>query len=352
MWFGRVLAGSSIAAAIVLHAAPVHACSCDFSGPGHYYLVAGGGLPHDARGIPWHGLHELRRPEDPPRSITDRVTLTQEIDGKTITIPFTVTAGRGDGDRIDILVPDEKFKPGSKYTVTVREYGGHGRGLYDRRDRYTGPKKRGKRVEYPPFPFLHENTATITILDEVPDVRGASLKLSPRSRQEVTSWGTNGGCMTRGEADIIDLNVELPPALEPYRDYLVYSTRVDGQLFSHVAGNCDWYPDGRSWLAKPGVDRLFSDCGEKNRGLTPGEHRVAITLSTPDGLRSFTTPEVMFTIGCNLSPASAAVVEVVDPVQAGPEPAPPPTPAPRGCSLGAPAWGWPLVLLLRRRRGR
>lgn len=334
-------------------AAVARACSCDFSGPGKFYVGADGRLPRDAFGIPWQGLHPLSIPEQPPRPISDRVTLLRhESDGRKVAVPFDIRA-KGP---IDLIVPDSGLWSGGTYTVLVREYN-----MYDSPyDRYVPRDRKGRRLKLTPLPLPFTNEVTVTIHDEQLDLRGATVELAPRARGTVShaEWRTPS-CGVQAEADIIDLSVVLPPALEPYREHLLYETRVDGQVRRPQTSKCQYIPAGRSWTEKPGTDRMFSECGEQPFGLTPGEHRMSVTISTPGVGTSFSTPEMKFVIGCALpepvaEPAPApepapSVMPVAAPCPPAAMQGPPPASAPRGCSLVAPSWA-PLVLLLLRRR--
>lgn len=349
--------------AVYVGSTVAQACSCSFAGPGRYYVGADGRLPSNSHGIPWAGPHPLSFSIG--RSIADRVTVLRHVGGRTEAVWFQV---RGYG-LVDLIVHEW---PGSgTYTVIVREYGDYAIPGDVERDR------KGRRVKQA-LPYEHKITVTYAN-DPLPDLGGITVQLSPRTRQKVwhAEWRTPS-CGVELEADTIDLSVVLPPALEPYRDYLVYTTRVDGipgehphpgtgfpLKYEHRTSKCQDIPPGRTWTEKPGTDRLFSECGERPYGLTPGEHRLSVTIATPGGESSFTTPEITFEIGCDLPPKAApepepAAAPAVEPAPVAP-PCPPASPqeppttrAPRGCALADPSLAWlaPLLLLGRRRRSR
>jgi hypothetical protein len=352
----RSIGWLTIAAVVVaLRPTPARACSCDFYRPGNYYVGADGRLPRDAPGIPWYGTDRLLFLEDPPRPLSTRVSLRRTVDGRSEVVPFTVVE-RG---RIDIIVPDGGLRAGDAYTVMVREYWNDS----PLRRSYR-PKKywsKWERRAYAKPPELHDMLeVAVTVRDEPAELRGAELQLSARAQKVVGFIDQRtAACGVDHLADTIDLTVMLPPALEPYREYFLYETRVDGEVFAQRGSKCSVVPPGRSWTEKLGTDRVFSECGEQIAGLTPGEHRVAVTISTPDGARSFTTPEVEFLLGCGVPdpPDPPPVAPAEPPAERPAEPppevqGPPPAAPPRGCAIGGPAWGWPLAsLLIRRRRG-
>ncbi len=373
--FGGLVVSAGIS--VVAWPTPARACSCDFSGPGRFYFGVDGKLPRDALGIPWFGPNALRPSEDETRPISDRVTLLRHVDGREVAAPFTIVP-RG---RIDLIVPKGGMRPGDTFTVTVREYGWDAPSL-----RYRGPVRRGKATRREPPPALpYELTATVTVTATEPALHGVTIELS-RRRKRMVAHATfrPPACSGERESDTIDLTTVLPPALEPYRNYLLYETRVDDAPRDDQRSHCVPRTPGRSWMEEPGTDLLFSECGEEvdgllpplsgdylsipRPGLRPQGHGVTVTISTPDGAHSFTTPPLRFEIGCATSPPPdpeppATAVSSAPPAPAtsppeGPPPAPPaassppPTSAPRGCTLAAPAWTWllaPLLLLLRRR---
>ncbi len=374
--FGWLVIGA--ASVTVAWPAPARACSCDFSGPGRFYFGVDGKLPRDAVGIPWFGPNTLRPSEYETRPITDRVVLLRHVDGREVAAPFTIVPS----GRIDLIVPKGGLRPGDTFTVTVREYG------WDApHRRYRGPVRRGKAKPREPPPALpYELTTTVTVTADEPALQGATIELSRRNQRMVQhARFLPASCWGEREADTIDLTTVLPPALEPYRDYLLYETRVDDTPRDDQRSNCAPRMPGRSWMMEPGADLLFSECaGEVDgtlaslrgnyprvarEGLRPRGYGVTVTISTPDGAHSFTTPPLRFEIGCATSPPppdpeppatpvpSASSPEVpppeVPPVAPPGSPGPPPTSAPRGCTLAAPAWTWLLApLLLLRRRGR
>lgn len=339
-----------VAGVVAARPEPARACSCGFGRPGDYYLGAGQRLPRDAIGIPWHGDDRLLFLEEPPRPLSARVKLRRVVDGRSEVVPFTVV----EHGEIDVIVPDGGLQASDTYTVMVREYEGDTPRIRSYKKNFWSKRERQMYAKPPELHDRHE--VTVSVRDESLELGGAELRLGTRTRQNVTLIDQRTpACGVDRLADTIDLTVALPPAVEPYRDYFIYETRVDGKVFAHREIKCSEIRPGRSWTGKPGTDRVFSECGEQIAGLAPGEHRASVTISSPDGARSFTTPELEFLIGCMVPdpPDPPPVVEPAEPV--APPAAtqgPPPATAPRGCAIGAPAWSWPLALLfIRRRRG-
>ena len=316
-------------AATLVAAAPAvaDACSCRTQERGRFFLGAGGLLPPDAVGIPWDG------PDLAPLKAGDlpRVTTFERHDGAYRT-PVRFTLKREGA--LEFIVPEGGLRPGDRFTITV---------LADRAGSVS-------------------TTATVTVGPAPIALDGATLVLSKRRRGTVALRPefSRGQCSDDVEADIVQATVALPPALEPYREYLLYTTLVDGQPYRTAPSSlCAQRgpPRGRSQRGGPGADVLFTTC-DGAAGLAPGVHTVAIQLATPDG-RSFSAPAQPFELDCATSPPPEPPPPVRPPEPA-PTPAPSsapagPPPVARGCTLAPPATSWPLVLLLlalRRRTSR
>lgn len=285
------------------------------------FVGANGRLPGDAHGIPWLG----RWPE-PERKLVVR---HQGADLLRRDVPFT---REGEG-MFDMIVPDGGLRPGEIYEVAV----------------YTESWSRRQTITVDPQPL---------------SLTGAALELGPRRRMFVSSRGR------RGVADTIVAQVLLPPAAQPYREYLGYETYVDGELYRSPGSNqCARRRWGRSNRLWAGAELLVAMCdgslGGPFGGTKPGKHTVSMVVMSPDGHR-VALPEQAFELDCATSPDSTPVAEPAAPATMEPaspvvmepaasvtnpseQPAGPP-PVARGCSTGdGGAWSFVLLLLWLRR---
>jgi hypothetical protein len=329
MRFARGLGWLVIGAAIggLVRPTPAHACSCRPGGPGHFYLGAGGKLPRDAVGIPYHEPEFLGRGDRSlPRLDPARVSLAIRDGGRDHPIDFTIFSREG----LEFITPVDRMRPGQVYVVRVRA-----------RD----PEWEQRNIDAGREGTL-EVAAAVIVEDEPLPLAGATLTLSPRRKEDVEVAAGGGSCSVGIAADVAALTVVLPAALEPYRDYLTYQTRVDGKLWSPSASMCQFLAPGRAWTEAPGTDKLFAACAAKGEGLRPGVHKVEVELASPDGTRSFVTPGAELEVDCAAPPPAAVAT-------ATPVPAAAPAPAACACTTAAPAPALLVVVaLLRRRRPR
>lgn len=362
----------SLALVVSIEPTQARACSCLFEGPGRFYLGVDGKLPRDALGIPWRGFNDLLQREVRPRPITDRVTLKKLVDGRAIAVGFTIQQ-RGP---IDFIVPDGGLRAGDRYSVAVREYGGWATPWRQRDEeefrRRFGPRRRPARSE--PLPLAFELAADVVVTEDVLTLAGVTLRLSPRGRQMVRHFLLPpSSCGGEAAADVITVSAVLPPELEPYRDYLLYETEVDGVPRRDRTESCQVLLPGRTWAEEAGVDQMFSECAAPRVGLQPGLHAVSMKLSPPDAGRQFVTPSALFELDCADLPTSspAPVTDASPPLPVPADASPPvatpsvveppvtdaaavqgpaPVPAPRGCATVGSPCTIALVPLLRRRR--
>lgn len=290
------------------------ACSCGRRNTPQLYVGDEGALPRDARGIPWTNLARA-----------DIVRVERRRGAAVIEVPYTIDRP----GHFVLIVPEGGLLEDADYTVVRRD---------------------------------PSETSTVTIHGDMIDLEAVRLSLGPRRRDSVklVPRAPAGQCSDRAEADVLDAEARLPPALERYREYLVYEFIVDGALYDPPTSSLcrqGWRTPGRSHRARAGGEKLFSTCAE-GIGLAAGTHSVALAISTPDGRRHVTAPQT-FELDCETSPPAeeviaAAPVEPPEPApaadEASPSAGPPPVSA-AGCRLGGRAPPWLLfVLLVARRR--
>ncbi|MEZ4449676.1 MAG: hypothetical protein R3B09_09360 [Nannocystaceae bacterium] len=332
---GRLLpraAAVLVAALALLIPRAVDACSCRRSPPRNEFVVgASATLPRDALGIPWDGDSLRPYPSDAPPRVT---SLARWIEGSSVAVPFTIEE-RG----FSFIVPEGGLVPGARYTATVD------------------------------FAAIHRSI-TVTIAPESIPLADVTLSLSARRLAGVAVPGRDPGeCSEEVRADVVEATAALPPAIERYREYLLYTFLVDGKRYDGPpVSHCSrpWGPRGRSRRADPGREVLFTVCDE-DFGLAPGTHQVALEIATPEGRRHRTGAET-FTIDCATSPplpvaaepaSESAASTAESAASAGPEATGAsggPPPVAKGCSIGADAAAEALLLLLvalgRSRRAR
>lgn len=332
----------------VMAEAEAQACSCgrQIIGAGRLYLGAGGVLPLDAPGFPWTGPESIA-------GTTDRVKVVRVEGKRRVPVKYTVTDSAG----VDIIKPANKFKPGQVYEVTVRES--------------AGASESRQYVEnlrsLPPA----EVTTRVTIAAAPLRLTQASLHTGPQTEGGVTV-AAPGSCWEGFGAAKVPLRVELPPELEPMRDYLGYMTRIDGRTWDMRSNLCASIDPGRSWTGEPGTDMVFAVCDVSEEAIArvqrlggqfeypkPGRHSLEMVVFTLDQTQRITTPAITVEFTCappEVAPAPP-VEEAPAPVEpsAPPEPSEPPEPPAlehRGCAVGEPGFAWVLgvVWWLGRRR--
>lgn len=333
----------SVALTLVAEA-EARACSCgrEIVGAGRLYLGAGDVLPPDAPGFPWTG-------PEPLTGAAGRVKVAR-IEG-TRRVPVNSTITRHNG--LEFITPAQKFAPGQVYEVTVRESARAG----ESRQYYTD------KSSLPPA----EVTTRVTIGAAPLRLTQASLRAGPQTHEDV-KVAAAASCWEDFAAAKLPIRVELPPEVEPLRDYLLYMTRFDGHTWDRSPSLCSWLDPGRTWTGETGTDMVFAVCGPRDEAAVrrterwgrrsdfpePGRHSVDVVVYTPDGSQSITTPALTVDLSCAPPPAQpTAPLEA--PAASGPlAPAQSPTREERGCAIGEPGFAWLLgaAWWLRRRSAR
>lgn len=105
-------------------------------------------------------------------------------------------------------------------------------------------------------------------------------------------------CTGHVEAAYYDLEVELAPDADRWRDVILYQTIVDGDPWSPTVSIFDEPKIGSSWAGR-GRDRIFMPCGT-GRAVT----RTVQVLATVPGIGGMATPPVTLTLDCDAPPSS------------------------------------------------
>ncbi len=248
---------------------PVRACSCTFEnwGGGRLYLGRDGLIPASAVGVPWWGPTSLVKSRD-------RVRLWRLGAGRPARARFTVVAQGG----FEFIVPRAPLRPGDRYLVAVRE------------EQAPNIRAERRRWGYPELGPPVYAAAEVVVGERALEYAGVELRVTRRGRQNIFAanhwWFYPEGlvrptsCGDELDAEVFDVEVVLPPVLEPYRGYLLYRTRVDGQDWALKRSSCDWIDAGRSWTDRAGTDVLLEPCGDDGGTIT---RRVEVIVSAPGG---------------------------------------------------------------------
>lgn len=222
------------------------ACSC--RGPDAAFISSSGPLPSDARGVMW-----ALGWRDEPVAAIDKFTV-ERMSGpdQWKVVPHTIEeVGPG-----VVLVAPEAMKAGERLRFTA----------------LTLP------VELRPS----------IVVDVVAQVLGAELgkaRLTVGARKRGAMGLARGAsCSGSFEVDAYPLAFELPVALQPYREALMYETLVDGSPWKPRRSLCQTVPAGRSWQAV-GEDVVLRRCNGDGRSavadLAEGKHTVVMRASLP-----------------------------------------------------------------------
>lgn len=331
----RILVLASVATAI-LGEAEANACSCMqlLFGGGKLYVGADGKVPVDAKGFAWSG-------PEPLAGSKDRVKVVRVEGNKKIAVKHTIAAAGA----LELIVPAGKLKAGQVYEVTVRESAAAAE------QRKSLP---AEQTDVPP----PETVTSVTIVAEPLKLTQATVVAGAPEEKDLTVRAS-ASCSTEVRAATVPVKVELPPEVEPLRDYLVFETRVDGQPWVPTKGLCQSKTPGRSWSDATGTDIVYAVCGQGSEpsggsidNLPPGKHKIEVEVATADRAQVLTTPAIEVEFTC--APTAEPPKEEPPPTETPQTEAPPPV-AKQGCSIGdtgpaGSAWVLAMAWLVRRRR--
>lgn len=297
------------------------ACSCARpTDAGWLYLGADNQLPRGARAIAWY------RPQH-DADAQQHVRLQRwRADGGREDVPFTLERAGA----LAFIAPRGGFVAGARYLLRVQ----------------TSEFSEGVAAlsEGRFFPGSVDPTGAlaVTVTGAHQSLLGAGEPLSltvARTRIDVSTRA----CHHEIRASVVPLSVSLSPALEPFRDYLLYETIVEplgagdddagasAKPWRPRSSLCMKPPPGRSWqftAAPAGDDLLYTSCEPKAkprerrtfaqlapRGLEEGRYRVWVTASSPDGrfTVSSATQEVELRCDAPRDRARALVAQPVGP---------------------------------------
>lgn len=217
------------------------------------YLGRGASLPRDAVGIPWSGIAELER---------SQISLKRVSIDKSEEAKFTTEHAGG----VSLIVPRNKILPNEKYEITIRE---------ENWKRNAQMRRENPTVAFP----AAEITATVTILGDAITLHDIALQAT--NIQRVVEVATGSSCTNSASVHGVDIKVLLPPDLEPYREYFLYETFIDGHAWTPRHHVCESIPAGRSWLPEAGADMIYADCDGLDAGMATGRHYIDVAVYVP-----------------------------------------------------------------------
>ena len=233
------------------------ACSCIFYEVWGF-VDAGGLVPSNSRGLLWVGDFE-------PSGIFAIFAIPPvEIvgpSGEPLPVEYEFVSGRWFVSTW-LFRPRGGFEAGRSYTfVTKRVVMGHSLPEEIQRINIVVSEKAATAPVHPIALSIGEPT---TARVPVPD---------------------SSSCSDKIEAVQLPVRMELPEALEEFRDQLYFETIIDSKdAWRPSLSACDPYRPGVSWRGK-GVDLLFTACGNpgpaSTRGLAAGRHTVEMRASLP-----------------------------------------------------------------------
>ncbi len=269
-----------LTAALLVWAPPAGACICQRYDQG-FLIASGVVLPADAVGLPWWGTFPWKGDEivAPPREWF-RIERRDESGRRSLPVVIRwiedelTSLGTDSGRDVLILVgPKGGLEPGASYVFTYTTPGGDG---------------------HPGWPrWRFEESIEVTVSRERvawPRAGGAGsgLRILARRFDMLETETLRGSCSTSILAAQLVLELELPAALERWREVLSFSVLVNGSLWRPSSVLCLPTPPGRT-LEGPSRIRLFADCSRPEEEITAppftrleeGSHSVRMVAWLP-----------------------------------------------------------------------
>lgn len=170
------------------------------------------------------------------------------------------------------------------------------------------------------------------------------IKASAAERGPV-QLATGGSCSSTIDTTKVRLSMDLPPEAKRFADAMLFTTRVDGEIWRPAKDMCEPVEMGRSWMG-PGRDVVYGECDGRLGVDGKLPHMVQIDAVLPGTDVRFTGKPVRLEPFCKPAPKPA-------------EPAPKKSGCGR-CSLShSVASPWPLAIvafvlvgMYARRQGR
>lgn len=280
-----------LALALVANLLPceANACSCGDAdmGAGRLYVGQGGTVPPNASGVPWAGPGHLKRDDERVElRVNGRVTKfsVEEADGVTLLVP---EGGLSVAAAIDLRIRENDWRRMAKIRQKVAAEG----------------------FDLPP----REIRGHVVVTDVPLHLETVGISPSSPAKTDITiGISHQGACSDCFDADGAAFSAVLPSHAEPFADYLLYRTFVDGREWRPTNDICTPLDPGRSWMGKPGVDMVFAECTRRHGGLDQGIHSIWMEVRTPDGRESARTATFQVEVTCDGSD-EAGHMHLIDP---------------------------------------
>ena len=217
------------------------ACSCAFPSGGGFMGPKVGRLPANSVGVAWYTFRS-----EEISSITRRLTVEVKEGDTYRRLKTQVTPVKG-MSRMYVVGPhDEALKVGHTYRFTV-----------DKLDLML--KRSGKLRRQVVVTIDAQPLAANTLL---------TLNLKPVQYTSLSIPSRGGRCSRHIAAAAVEISAQLPPQAEPWASQLLYQTQLDeNSAWRGRSSICQVYPEGRSWTAVVGTDKVYRGC---ERFIKPG----------------------------------------------------------------------------------
>ncbi len=245
-WAALAVVGAGLLAPAASHACSQPSCEFGTQVPGDM-----SSLPANLPGFFWHTDESV---DAGPES----VRLVRVADQHEVPLELTVLGGgRHEIKILELLAPDAPH-------VLILGSVCYGSGLAD--------------------DSAQQLSLTTTDEQPLPDAGLGALIVSEPMHGPLNLASIDGGCAAPVESAYVDVSVALDAATSPWKDALVFETRVDGAPWKPSGFLPVSPPEGESWIGR-GVDRVFATC-ESNEdvvvdGLAEGTHVVEIRARLP-----------------------------------------------------------------------
>lgn len=240
-----------------------------------------GTVPSSLKGVLWLRKHPLAQ-EDWSKDVWLYEVTGDHDNGPRVPVPFTVQVSSAGPSQGYVIVPDNGFKPNTKYSVRVD--GGD-------------PKCDSHDFEYEfsdfetssPLPLPGPGTLGKLIM---PEVQMGHVEVASDIK----------ACSVRPRSALAQMQVKLPPVLRPWFRVLMFETLVDGKPWKpeHSANGPDLF--GESWNGRS-KDMVFVNCetdgdAARVKGLESGPHTVQMRARLEGSPHTYVSDVVSFDISC------------------------------------------------------
>ena len=246
------------------------ACSCPLMGDWGFIGPEAGRLPANAEGVAWYSRVGGRN-----SGLLDRFTVEVQEGNEFRSIPAKVNAVGG-FPGLYLVAPDgERMRPGVTYRFTVDEVEAYSEG----------------------------NRQVLVTIDreELPVETPIMLEVEPVMRYSIRV-SAGGSCSTVLSAANVRIATELGPAVQRWREQLLYRTLIDGGRSWHPTSTlCATVPGGRSWESV-GRDRVYAACEASfngSTGLARGPHTIKMQAILPGTNVVLDTPATTVDLNCS-----------------------------------------------------